>query len=485
MSETNRVKFKKSWFNPLYFIIRELLRRGVSEFYIYGGKSSSKTISVCQLIAIECLLRKQNALIFRKEGSLIKTTVKPSMQLAIDNCRLSNGYKKMDFSFRTMYNNYIVFKGLDHDEKAKGIEGFSWVLFDELNHFSYEEYEQLILSFRGEQARAFFGTWNPVSENSWVKKDLIDKDEWHDTDLTLPSKHSFVQINKLGNRALIKTIYEDNFWTVSSPCKTFGYRDEKTLQKYERLRQFDDEQYQINVLGNWGVIKAGHPYFLHLSKPTNGADKGINEEHGIILSFDFNVKNSVSFWQKYRNEDDEWVINCFRELRMGGSADTDLEAICEIIANDYKEYEISFTGDSSGNNKSALTKGNAEAFKLVYGYLTKNGCRFLTYNKIISNPRRKKSRFVSNAITKAMGSRFSINTECVQLWTDVIASPIDETGELDKKYCEKNGLMHLGDTLRYFIWVYCFDIWQEIKADLAIPREFEVDSNNVEKDAYN
>lgn len=464
----------------MYFIIRELLKQGVSEFYIYGGKSSAKTVTVCQIIAVECMLRLQNALIFRKEGTLIKTTVKPSMKLAIDMTRLQNGYKMMDFMYRTTNGNEIVFRGLDDDEKAKGIEGYSWVLFDELNHFSYKEYEQLVLSFRGEVAKAFFGTWNPVSESSWVKKDLIDKDEWNDTEYRLPSRHSFVKINKAGNRALIKTIYEDNYWTVGSPCGTFGYRDEKTLQKYETLKEFDDDQYQINVLGNWGVIKPDTPYLLHLKKSLNSRKLAINNEEIIYFSFDFNVRNSVTVWQKWQDENDEWQVRCLREIRIGGSEDTDIESICKILSEDYGHFEVRFTGDASGNNKNALTKGNAEAFRLINGYLRRYGCNHLTYVKLRSNPRVRKSRFVMNAITKEMGGNFLIDEDCTLFWTDILAVPLNLSGELDKKYCEANDLGHILDTGRYFVWVFCFDIWLDIKKRLPdIPKEFDAEDNNA------
>lgn len=485
MSTNEKVRFKKNWFNPLYFIIRELLKDGISEFYIYGGKSSSKTVSICQLIAVECLLKLQNALIFRKEGALIKTTVKPSLKLAVDMTRLQNGYKQMDFMFRTINGNEIVFRGLDDPEKAKGVEGFSWALWDELNHFTFEEYEQFILSFRGEIAKAFFGTWNPVSENSWVKKKVVDEDEWHDSKYRLPSQHSFVKINKTGNRALIKTIYEDNYWTVGSPCGTYGYRDEKTLAKYERLRLFDDDQYQINVLGNWGVIKPETPYFLSLKRSVNSRKVEDNEEEPVIFSFDFNVKNSVTVWQKWRDYDtEEWHVQCLREIRMGGTENTDLEAICRILAEDYGDRQIYYSGDSSGNNKSALTKGNAEAFKIVEAYLRGFGCEFLEYNKLQSNPRRKKSRFVTNVVTKELGSRFVIDESCSQLWTDIAAAPCNAEGDLDKKFCEENDIFHLGDTLRYFVWVFCFDIWLDVKKNIAVPKEFQIEDNNAKNNAY-
>ena len=58
--QTN-IKFSKKWFNPLYFILCELLKEDSIRFiFIYGGKGLSKTVSIAQLLLKEALIKKDN-----------------------------------------------------------------------------------------------------------------------------------------------------------------------------------------------------------------------------------------------------------------------------------------------------------------------------------------------------------------------------------------------------------------------------------------
>ncbi|MFC0183377.1 hypothetical protein ACFFJX_12740 [Pseudarcicella hirudinis] len=222
---------------------------------------------------------------------------------------------------------------------------------------------------------------------------------------------------------------------------------------------------------------------LHLKRKVNGLKAEINQRTGYYFTFDFNVKNSVLVWQKWQTREG-WKVQCIEEIRIGGTEDTDLEAICKILADKYRFYQIFYSGDASGNNRSALTKGNAEAFRLVDGYLKRYGCRYLTYVKLKGNPRRKMSRFVCNAIIKQLGSNFVIDESCVELWADVDRVPISSDGDLDKPYCDKHDIGHLLDCLRYFVWVFCYDIWTEVKKNISVPKEFSNDNQNTQFDAY-
>jgi phage terminase large subunit len=476
-----KYKFKKEWFNPLYFAIKQLVDGGVSEFYIYGGKSSSKTFSVCQFIGIRCFIDKDDALIFRKESTVIKTTIKRTFSDALDSTRMTNAYEKRDFSFIIpSSSNEVIFKGLDSDEKAKGVQSYSYVLMDELNHFSKDEYDQLTLSFRGEKAKVFFGTWNPVSDQSWIKKDLIDKDIWHDYDgFTLPSKDSFIRINEKCNRALIKTDYKDNYWVVGAPDSSFGFVDQKLIDKYENLRITDFASYDVNVLGNWGTIKVGNPYILNINKSANGTNTTFKKFTGVVFSFDFNVKNSVTVWQKYQTREG-WFVSCIEEIHIGGDEDSDLQHICKKLADKYKGYSIEFSGDASGNNRSALTQANMSAFSIIQLNLRKFGCKHLTYVRLKGNPRTKACRFVVNEISKYLGKNLQIDYNCSVLWSDIESVPINAFGDIDKKYCDKNDIGHVLDTMRYFFWVFCFDIWEDIIETIHIPTEYRNLKQNVE-----
>lgn len=453
----NDVVFKKEWFNPLYFIIKQLLAKGVSEFYIYGGKDSAKTVTVSQIIGIDCLLKKRNALIFRKEGSLIKTTVKPSMALAIETARISNGWNTMDYFYRSIFGNEIIFKGLDKDEKAKGIEGFSYVLFDELNHFTYQEYDQSILSFRGDKAVAFFGTWNPVSEDSWVKTQLVDLDEWEDSGLSLPSKHSFVKVNKIGNRALIKTIYEDNFWCVGSPDGTYGYVDEKTLQKYERLRLYDPDMYSINVMGQWGVMKADNPFVRHLDYNTQvGSCKHFYKKGlPVYISLDFNEKFTALVKQIQGDK-----IYYFETLHDYP------EDLLKDLAMKYGGSQVYFTGDFAGNSNNQYTQDSSKktAWRLVNTLFNSNCCRiyrrseheqenlFANFDAVPrgGNISHSASRNVTNHLLYYWKDRVLFDKEgCRDLLSDCKRIEATNQGGLNKEELNRKNIGHWLDVLRY------------------------------------
>ena len=201
-------------------------------------------------------------------------TFKKSIRLT----RLHNGYIFNEFQHNTLKGNSIVFKGLDSEDKVKGIEDFGYMLFDELDHFTMDDFEQADISFRGEVAKVAFFTWNPVSDKLWIKL-YLDSIEWVDTEYKLPSNNSFVKISDCGTMLLIKTIYTDNYWTVGSPCGSYGYVDNKLLDKYDRIKITNYKLWLVNAMGEWGVSENKSPFFYafdenkHVSKVALTAKK--------------------------------------------------------------------------------------------------------------------------------------------------------------------------------------------------------------------
>ena len=153
------VTFRKKYFNPLYFILNEIIKdKSIRTVLVYGGKSSSKTVSIVQLISKEALVKGASTIAFRKESAIIKTTLKKSFNLALDTMFISPAFTKYDLSYKCNSGAEIIMKGLDSEEKAKGIESYKYVYLDELNHFEYLEYEQFELSLRGIEGQKIFAS---------------------------------------------------------------------------------------------------------------------------------------------------------------------------------------------------------------------------------------------------------------------------------------------------------------------------------------
>src|SRR5579872_4407978 len=194
------VTFEKKWLNPLYFILNELLKDDtIRTVLIYGGKSSSKTFTACQLLLKESVVKGSSSMTFRKESTTIPSTLENSFALAVKSIWLYPAFEVQDRKYICNSNkSEIVMKGLDDEEKAKGVEGYKYVLLDELNQFTEGEYDTFEMSLRGQTGQKIFGLWNPIDENSWVKTNLIDKHEWLSTEYKLPCENSFVKKSKDG-----------------------------------------------------------------------------------------------------------------------------------------------------------------------------------------------------------------------------------------------------------------------------------------------
>ena len=455
-----KIQYKKSWFNPLYFVILELMKRGVNEFYIYGGKSSSKTITIGQIIAQLCIENNQSAICFRKVGGTIKTTLKGSMKLSISTSRLQSGYRTMDFSFKSMYNNAtIILKGLDDENKAKGIEGYSYLYHDELDQFTEEDYKESINAFRGEIAKCYFAAWNPTNITSFVKTKIIDPEIWVECNLSLPSKNSFVKVSEDGRKALIKTLYTDNYWTVGSPCGTYGFVDQNTIDKYESQKEIDYHWYSINVLGEWGVIVPDKPFFYNYKPEKHETTESIpiNDNLPICLSFDFNVVLSclagqVSVYDRY--------VRKIKEFH-DPSANMDLPEFIDYIVSYFgKERRFLITGDASGNNKSAFTSGHSSGFSIIFNKLRELDVDFEDMVPT-SNPSHYNSKLICNYILGKETDWLISATDCPITCNDYKRMEQDSSGGLNKKHADSNNYGHCGDTARYFDHVFLYDLWKE------------------------
>ena len=165
------LRLKKTWFNPLYFHLRKYIEDPkIRRVMVYGGKSSAKTFTIAQLFNVISYTNNVSCIAYRKEQTTIKISLKPAFVKAIDTIYMNAAYEVQDFMIRGTKGQNIVFKGIDSEGKIKGIEGFKYILLDELDHYTEEEFMQANLSLRGMENQKIFATWNPVDENIWIKK---------------------------------------------------------------------------------------------------------------------------------------------------------------------------------------------------------------------------------------------------------------------------------------------------------------------------
>lgn len=431
------VTFRKKYFNHLYFILNEIIKdKSIRTVLVYGGKSSSKTVSIVQLMSKEALVKGSSTIAFRKESAIIKTTLKKSFNLALDTMFIAPAFTKYDLSYKCSNGAEIIMKGLDSEEKAKGIESYKYVYLDELNHFEYLEYEQFELSLRGIEGQKIFASWNPVDENSWVKTELVDKNTFTNTDKfgTLPCPDSFIQISDDGGTILIRTTYLDNYWIVGSPCGTYGYRDENLIAKYEALRTKNYNSYKVNVLGDWGKTTFGGEFLKQWRSEKHTGLHPYNPKLAVHLIFDENV-NPYFPCGFFQVEDDNKSARMVHAIALRNPDNTTKAMGREIIRKLRSwghEEAVYIGGDATSQKDDVKQEKGHDLFRLMMNELVDFKPRRAVLK---SNPSVRVSADFLNEIleNEYLGINYSVDKSCRLVIADYENTKEDKNGKVDKK----------------------------------------------------
>jgi len=456
------ITYSRKWFNPLFFIIEDIIENKpkVKRILAYGGKSSSKTVSFCQYIAKSGIEENNNAILFRKESARVKSTIKKSFKKAIETTRLTEAWTTLDRQFKSSLNTEVILTGLDSDDKVKGIEDYNFLLYDELDQFDKSEYTQGNLSLRGEGKRVLFATWNPISKKSWVKKELVDTYQWNPTKYELPNENSFVKISSCGTTILIKTNYKDNYWTVGSPCGTYGYLDSNLIDDYEGLKESDPNAYSVNVLGNWGNVNTGGEFYKGFNYNINVSKHNYNKDLPLHISFDENV-NPYTSLSIYQGEGSHvWKIN---EICLEHPFNT-LRFTVDKFKKMYpiNKLKVFLYGDRTSLKADSKLEKGQNYFTLIDGYLKGYVIerRLPTKNPSVH----LRGLFINDMLLGLLDIKYTIDENCVNTIDDyqnVKEAPDGTKHKTKKKHpvtkitYEEYG--HLTDTDDYFLCEYFKD----------------------------
>ena len=447
------LRLKKTWFNPLYFHLRKYIEDPkIRRVMVYGGKSSAKTFTIAQLFNVISYTNNVSCIAYRKEQTTIKISLKPAFVKAIDSIHMNAVYNVQDFAIKGNNSQIIVFKGIDSEGKIKGIEGFKYILLDELDHYTEEEFMQANLSLRGMENQKIFATWNPVDENIWIKK-YIDRLQWDELPLTIKgNKHAtldataFVRKSKDGKTLLIKTTYLDNKWIVGE--NGYGARDQNLIDEYEQLKTIDPNSYNVNVLGEWGVRDKSNKFAFAFEASKHVGSVEYNPDYLIWLSFDFNV-NPISCTAFQYYDDVLRAIKCFK------LDNSNIYELCKLIASYFPDAMFKVTGDASGTSRSAMVADNVNYYTIIKDEL---GLIWSQFNIPSVNPRIEENQVKVNAVLYA-GLFVADSENCKELIYDLTYVEIDENKKIIKDRTAESKKSDFLDHFRYI----CNIIWPNIK----------------------
>lgn len=456
-----KITFKKEWFNPLYFILNTIIKDpSIRTVLVYGGKSSSKTVSIAQILSKQSIVNGYSTIAYRKESNSIDTTLKKSFNLSQDSMYIDNGFKRLDKEYRCYNGSEIVMKGIDDEEKAKGIESYMYVYLDELNHFTYQEYLQFQMSLRGMSGQKVFASWNPVDEDAWVKTKIDDVIAWSECTRfgTLPCPNSFVKISADGKTVLIKTTYEDNYWIAGSPEGTYGYRDENLISTYNNLMHTDYNAYKVNVLGEYGKTTYGGEFLKSWRSERHVSIYPYNPSLAVRLIFDENV-NPYFPCGIFQIESDNLTSRLIHIIALE-NPDNTVNVMCREIKRKFVEWghkQMVFVGgDATSQKEDVKQEKGHDLFQLIISGLQEYKPRRIVGT---ANPSVIMSKDFVNSILESeiQGLRFGVDKSCRKAISDFENTKEDKNGKIDKKTVTNPVTKvsyqpwgHFVDILRYF-----------------------------------
>lgn len=511
-----KAKIKRHRLNPNGVWLKHACKDTRLRFIVLmGGASSGKSYSVAQIFPILAFLENTNHLVMRKVGASIEKTIYADFKASIHNSVLRwkrNGEVEIEQPLAelcTFKQNSIEFKcgaridfsGLDDPEKIKGISQYKRVFLDELSEYDEIDFKQIRLRLRGMEGQQIISAFNPISEEHWIKKHWLDREQWNDVPMEIdgiPKELCAVKSVRMNSEKMIlnpntgeydrhapdtiviQSTYLNNFWVVGSPDGKYGYYDQQAIATFENDRINDPDYYQVYALGEWGHIRTGAEFFPSFSHGLVCGRFKYNPELPIHISMDSNVLPYVTatFFQKEYKPDDVQQVTQIDELPIE-SPNNSARKAAKVIAKRLKEYgysdKVYLHGDASGKAANTIDCENRSFFDLVIDELERDG--FVVVDNIGKrNPSVATTGEFINAVWdgRVPGVSIRIDDDCTVSIDDYQAVQKDENGAIAKqkvtnpvtkqKY-EAHG--HVSDCLRYI----AHDLLRQQYTDFSMGRK--------------
>jgi phage terminase large subunit len=411
-------------FTSVYYSIRECSSRIV---VIFGGAGSSKSYSAHQNELIKLMQRtKGDTLVLRKHSVDNRLSTFKLFEQLIAKYNLRPYFKSV-YSGDNKAITYIptgcsiIFRGADDTEKLKSITNIKRVLMEEASEFEFDDIQITLIL-------------NPISENHWIKKQIVDEDGPY---------HSKADI--------LKFTYHDN---------PFMTKDD--IDNLEIFKLVDENHYRIYVLAEWGIEDKTKKYAWAFDDKLHVKEGVVAQMHKLFglpynprkyvwLTFDFNISNiTCTVAQHYPEYRLLKVLDCLK-LK---NATTD--ELCRHIKAKYPDAQFQITGDASGKNRSTIAMGNdvANNYLIIKKILGVSSQAFKVPN---ANPSIEDNRMLLNTFFKNYGCEIdSVHGKPVIY--DLNYVEVNENKEILKDRSSESKLSDFLDNFRYLLNVLFPDI---------------------------
>jgi hypothetical protein len=391
------------------------------ECLMYGGAAGGgkSYVSLATLIALAKLFPNSKSHVIRESlPSLKRTTIPTFFKLCPKS--FIRSYHQTDHIVTFTNGSTLEFfpENFNMDKNLTRFDGLetNFFLIEECQEIQKKTFEKCKLRvgrhiIPKQPPRLILLTCNPSQQ-------------WPKTEFHEPSEKGLLNPSYFYKRALM----------VDNPTLPDEY-----LAAMENL---DDVTRAVFVNGDWDVVDVERPFAYGFNKfKSVKPNIQIKTNQPIILSFDFNVDPITCIaGQSFGDK-----IQIIREFRLRNS---DVYQLCQTIRAEFGDVFYYVTGDASGANRSAMTKGTLNYYMIIRDELDlpKSSFRVPSVNPSIKN-----SRVLLNSILQKHPD-FTIDSSCQFLIHDLQNVETTPSGDIEKTKDAK--LTHLLDCLRYYLWTF-------------------------------
>lgn len=284
---------------------------------VYGGAGSGKSVAVLQKILIRVLSEENHRFVIaRKVARTLRVSVFQLFKDLILSLDLEDNFKinKTDMTITNIKNNsQLLFFGLDNIERLKSIAGITGIFVEEASETEQKDILELNRRLRGETKyyKQIILTFNPISHLHWLKAHFFD--------------------NPASKAHIYKTTYLDN-----------SFIDEEYKQELEDIKNYDEQQYRIYALGEWGVLN-GNIIHHRFNKDIHISNKTIHDFKVLCIGVDFNIGGCVAVVE---GEDTDGISHIVEDFYA-----YDTENMIIELKNRYPDKIVNLYPDVSGGNR--------------------------------------------------------------------------------------------------------------------------------------
>jgi phage terminase large subunit len=417
-------------FDPLNFtdVFHQIYIRSERFLINYGGTGSSKSYSAAQNEVLKTRkYDKIKTLVVRKVGTTLRDSVIPSFRSRISELGLDADfrYRKTDRTLQCRNGSEIIFRGLDDPDKLKSFEGLQRILVEEAAELTFEDFLELNRRARGRENIQLTLCFNPIHEGHWLKKHFFDS----------PPAGCYP----------IKSTYADN-----------DFLTEKDKEQIENLRLYNNNQYRVYALGEWGIIENNHPWLFAFDRNRHvKQDITFLPSFPVYLSFDFNRDpvTCLAVQQSPHRGANNSFIHFIKEF----SAQEQLQQLCARIKTAFPASILYITGDAMGaQGNIGFETRHASYYSMIQAYLGINN-KLMNINS--HNMQHHDSRNLVNMMLSQYPNIYISQQGCPMLINECSIATVDENtskpGILKKDRDVYK--MDLFDCFRYFFQTYFKD----------------------------